>query len=97
MKKIFVIYGHYNNKSFTCAIKDTFIEEAGKNGHEIDIVDLYKDKFNPVFAGELADQTIKNYQSRIDKADVILDEFDESETDDFSNFESLDDIDFDTY
>ena len=31
------------------------------------------------------------------KADVILDEFDEAETDDFSNFESLDDIDFDTY
>ena len=45
MKKIFVIYGHYNNKSFTCAIKDTFIEEARKNGHEIDIVDLYKGKF----------------------------------------------------
>jgi len=37
MKKIFVIYGHYNNKSFTCAIKDTFIEEAKKNGHEIDL------------------------------------------------------------
>ena len=51
MKKIFVIYGHYNNKSFTCAIKDTFIDEARKNDHEIDIVDLYKDKFNPVFAG----------------------------------------------
>ena len=62
MKKIFVIYGHYNNKSFTCAIKDTFIDEARKNDHEIDIVDLYKDKFNPVFAGELADEAIKNYQ-----------------------------------
>ena len=60
MKKIFVIYGHYNNKSFTCAIKDTFIEEAKKNGHEIDLADLYQDKFNPVFAGELADQTITN-------------------------------------
>ena len=50
MKKIFIIYGHYNDKSFTCAIKDTFIESAKENGHEIDLADLYKDKFNPVFA-----------------------------------------------
>ena len=51
MKKIFIIYGHYNDKSFTCAIKDTFIESAKENRHEIDLADLYKDKFNPVFAG----------------------------------------------
>ena len=40
MKKIFIIYGHYNVKSFTCAIKDTFIESAKQNGHEIDLADL---------------------------------------------------------
>ena len=72
MKKIFIIYGHYNDKSFTCAIKDTFIESAKQNGHEIDLADLYKDKFNPVFAGEKANEEIKNYQSRIEKADVIV-------------------------
>ena len=72
MKKIFIIYGHYNDKSFTCAIKDTFIESAKENGHEIDLVDLYKDKFNPVFAGEKANEEIKSYQSRIEKADVIV-------------------------
>ena len=72
MKKIFIIYGHYNDKSFTCAIKDVFIESAKENGHEIDLVDLYKDKFNPVFAGEKASEEIKNYQSRIEKADVIV-------------------------
>ena len=43
-----------------------------KNGHEIDLVDLYKDKFNPVFAGEKANEEIKNYQSRIEKSDVIV-------------------------
>ncbi len=31
------------------------------------------------------------------KADIILDEFDAVEEDDFTSFESLDDIDFDTY
>ena len=72
MKKIFLIYGHYNDKSFTCAIKDTFIESAKANGHEVDLADLYQDKFNPVFAGEKANEEIKNYQSRIEKADVIV-------------------------
>ena len=26
MKKIFIVYGHYNDKSFNAAIRDTFIE-----------------------------------------------------------------------
>ena len=72
MKNIFIIYGHYNDKSFTCAIKDTFIKSAKQKGHKIDIVDLYKDNFNPVFVGEKANDEIKNYQARIDKADVIV-------------------------
>ena len=42
MKKIFLVYGHYNNKSFNAAIRDTFIEIVENNGHKCDIVDLYK-------------------------------------------------------
>ena len=72
MKKIFIIYGHYNDNSFTCSIKNTFIESAKQSGNEIDLVDLYKDKFDPIFAGEKADEKIKNYQSRIEKSDVIV-------------------------
>ena len=52
MKKIFLVYGHYNKKSFNSAIKDTFINTAEKNGNEVTCVDLYQEKFNPVFAGE---------------------------------------------
>ena len=40
MSKAFLIYGHYNDKSFNAAIKDTFIETATKNGHTVDCVDL---------------------------------------------------------
>ena len=58
--------------TFTSAIKDTFIESAKLNGHEIDLADLYKDKFDPIFEGEKANEEIKNYQSRIEKADVIV-------------------------
>ena len=28
MKKIFLLYGHYNEKSFNAAIRDTFIKSA---------------------------------------------------------------------
>ena len=28
MKKIFLVYGHYNDKSFNAAIKDTFVKTA---------------------------------------------------------------------
>ena len=52
MKKIFLIYGHYNDQSFNAAIRDTFIKTAKEKGHDVDAVDLYKEKFNPVFAGE---------------------------------------------
>ena len=30
MKKVFLIYGHYDDKSFNSAIKDTFILNAEK-------------------------------------------------------------------
>jgi len=49
MKKIFLVYGHYNEKSFNAAIRDVFIKTAKENGNEVDTVDLYKEKFNPVF------------------------------------------------
>ena len=32
MKKIFLVYGHYNEKSFNAAIRDTFIKTATDNG-----------------------------------------------------------------
>ena len=58
MKKIFLIYGHYDDKSFNAAIKNTFIETAKNNGHTVDTIDLYKEKFDPVFAGEEPDSIV---------------------------------------
>ena len=48
MKKIFLVYGHYDDKSFNAAIRDTFIETSKDNGHTVDVIDLYKEKFDPV-------------------------------------------------
>ena len=62
MKKVFLVYGHYNEKSFNAAIRDTFIKTAKENGNEVDCVDLYKEKFNPVFAGEEPDEVLIDHQ-----------------------------------
>ena len=72
MKKIFLVYGHYNEKSFNAAIRDAFIETAKSKGHQVDLVDLYKEKFNPVFAGEKPDEVVIDHQNRIEKSDIIV-------------------------
>ena len=45
MKKICIIFGHPNSKtSFNSAVRDTFIEEAKKDGHKIDLINLFDEK-----------------------------------------------------
>jgi len=72
MKKVFLVYGHYNDSSFNASIKDTFIKTAKENGNEVDCVDLYKEKFNPVYAGEEPDEVVIDHQRRIEKSDTIV-------------------------
>ena len=72
MKKFFIVYGHYNDSSFNAAIKDTFIASAIKAGHSVDLVDLYKDEFNPVFAGEEPGEDVLDHRKRISECDTIV-------------------------
>ena len=72
MKKVFLIYGHYNEKSFNAAIRDTFIKTAKENGNEVDCVDLYKEKFNPVFSGGEPGTDVLDHRKRIDNSDIIV-------------------------
>jgi len=72
MSKAFVVYSHYDDNSFNCAIKNTFKEEAEKHGHAVDIVDLYKENFNPIFRGESPDDVVLDHRKRIEEADVIV-------------------------
>ena len=71
MKKVFLLYGHYNDKSFNAAIRDTFTKTAEEKGHKVDCVDLYKENFDPVFAGEAPDETVLDHRKRIEDCDVI--------------------------
>ena len=72
MSKIFIVYSHYNEKSFNNAIKDTFIKKATEEGHTIDLVDLYKEKFDPVFCGQEPDAEVIDHRTRIENSDVIV-------------------------
>jgi putative NADPH-quinone reductase len=45
-KQILIIFGHNNYKSgssFNAAVRDFFIEEAKKNNHKIDLLNIYED------------------------------------------------------
>ena len=72
MKKIFLVYGHYNDKSFNAAIRDTFVKTAEAKGNKVDLVDLYKENFNPVFAGEEPGADVLNHRQRIEECDTIV-------------------------
>ena len=72
MKKVFIVYAHYNNTSFNAAIKNTFIENLKSNGHTVDLVSLYEEKFDPVFTGESPTEEVLNHRKRIEKCDIIV-------------------------
>ena len=71
MKKVFLVYSHYDEKSFNASIRDTFINSLEELGHKVDLIDLYKEKFNPVFAGEKPDNTVLNHRERIERSDIV--------------------------
>jgi NAD(P)H dehydrogenase (quinone) len=72
MKKIFLIYGHYDETSFNAAIRDTFIKTIEESGNTVDSVDLYKEKFDPIFAGEEPGEDVLNHRKRIEACDIIV-------------------------
>ena len=45
MKRIFILFGHHNTKtSFNAAVRDTFVDESKKCGHEVDLINLFEEK-----------------------------------------------------
>ena len=76
MKKICIIFGHHNSQSsFNAAIKDTFINEAKKCGHEIDLINLFEEKeqlpfynsdFNP------PPKIVLDYRKRLENSDIMF-------------------------
>ena len=72
-KKIFIVYGHHNTqKSFNASIRDTFIDEAKKLNHKIDLINLHDEKHLPFFDGTGPNDQILNYRKRLEESDVLF-------------------------
>ena len=74
-KKIFIVFGHNNYKSgssFNAAVRDVFIEEAKKNNHEVDLLNLYEDSQLKFWDGGKPNEQILSYRKRLEQADTML-------------------------
>ena len=74
--KICIIYGHYNTKnSFNAAIRDTFMAEAKRCGHEIDLINLFDEKEQLPFYNATINpppQLVLDYRKRLENSDVMF-------------------------
>ncbi|WP_196888821.1 NAD(P)H-dependent oxidoreductase [Aureivirga sp. CE67] len=78
--KHLIVYTHFNPESFTKSVV-TEIERVNlENGHDVIVIDLYKDGFNPVldqkdigymYQGEPVPEEIQKYHDLINWADHI--------------------------
>ena len=72
-KRIFIVYGHHNIKeSFNASIRDAFIDEAKKNGHQVDLINLHDEKPLNFFDGSPPNEQVLNYRQRLEKCDVMF-------------------------
>lgn len=75
VKHIFIVFGHNNYKSgssFNAAVRDVFIEEAKKNNHKVDLLNIYEDNQLKFWDGSKPSEQILDYRKRLEKADVML-------------------------
>jgi len=78
MKKILIITAHPSEKNLTKGIADIFLEAKESKGHNVEVVDLYKDKQLPFLEyatnsdmATLSDEQ-KYYQEKVTWADEIV-------------------------
>ena len=73
--KVLVIYSHPFATSFNHALLEAFSDGLKKAGHDYEVVDLYRDNFNPVLADVSsraeAGEDVKAYQEKIREADCL--------------------------
>ena len=76
MKKICIIFGHHNTiDSFNASIRDTFIDEAKKLGHEIDLINLFEEEEQlPFYRSDInpPPELVLDYRERLEQADVMF-------------------------
>ena len=72
-KNIFIVFGHHNTiDSFNASVRDTFIEEAKKGGHNIDLINLHEEKQLNFFDGSPPSEQVLDYRTRLEGSDVMF-------------------------
>ena len=70
-KRIFIVYGHHDTKKcFNQEIRDTFISEAKKLGHQIDLINLHEEKPIPFKGQKMSNNALISYLGE-NKPDLI--------------------------
>ena len=72
-----IIIAHPDPDSFCHALLNSFVDGAKSENHDVHIIDLYKDQFNPIISldemrGNITDPIIENYQKQIKNADCLV-------------------------
>ena len=76
MKRIFIAFGHHNTtNSFNAAIRDNFIEEVKKKGHEVDLINLFEEKEQLPFYNQNINpppKLVLDYRKRLEACSVMM-------------------------
>jgi putative NADPH-quinone reductase len=79
--KILAVYAHPWEGSYNHAILEAVKRGAKRAGHSLDVIDLNKEGYNPVFSekglslynkGKFADPKVGEYQKRIEDTDYLV-------------------------
>src|SRR5690606_23113708 len=81
LMRVLLVYCHPVPESFCASIRDTAIRALARAGHEVDLLDLYAEGFDPVMPADerrgynemkLADHPFPEHAERLKAADALL-------------------------
>jgi len=74
--RICIIFGHHNTQnSFNASVRDTFIDEAKKNDHEIDLINLFDEEEQlPFYRSDInpPPAIVLQYRKKLEDADAMF-------------------------
>lgn len=79
--RVLLVFCHPVPESYCAALRDRVVAALGRSGHDVDLIDLYHDGFDPVMdarekrayheAGE-ADHPLPDHVSRLKRAEALI-------------------------